>query len=319
MAAGVMPRGAGFSDRHRIGVIVLNYNGAALTRACVESVLARTDQARDYAVLVVDNGSAPEDRAALAPLAELERVRVVTSRVNLGYGGGHAFGLQFLRAEQYLFLNSDCLFHNDVVSALAAFMDGNPCAGLASGITFDAAGGFRTNWHPAPHLAEILLGRSLMRRFRPRRYPDRRRVPDSPIEVEEVGGAALYVRAEAFFEVGGFDPFFFLYCEEEDLALRLRRAGWGVWVTPAARIEHAMRGSTPKDIAYRREFFISFFYYFRKHHAWPVGFAMRMLYALKLLRRVRRESGAAALAWFVFKGANPSLSLRFRQRPSDDR
>ncbi|MGH8226216.1 MAG: glycosyltransferase family 2 protein [Gammaproteobacteria bacterium] len=314
----MMAPGVGFPDRHRIGVIVLNYNGAALTRACVESVLAHTDPACDYAVLVVDNGSAPADCAALAPLAELARVRVIHSRINLGYGGGHAFGMQFLRAEHYLFLNSDCLFHNDVVSALAAFMDENPRAGLASGITFDAEGAFRANWHPAPHLAELLLGRSLMRRFHPARYPDRHRIPDSPIEVEEVGGAALYVRAEAFFEVGGFDPFFFLYCEEEDLALRLRRAGWGVWVTPAARIEHAMRGSTPKDIAYRREFFISFFHYFRKHHAWPVAFAMRMFYALKLLRRTRREPGAAALAWFVFKGASPAASLRFRQGPTDD-
>ncbi len=311
--------GAGVPGRHRVGVIVLNYNGAALTRACVNSVLARTDPACDYRVLVVDNGSALADCAALAPLESLERVQLVTSRINLGYGGGHAFGLQFLRAEHYLFLNSDCLFHNDVVSALAAFMDENPRAGLASGITFDAEGSFRANWHPAPHLAELFLGRSLMRRFYPRRYLDRRRIPTTSIEVEEVGGAALYVRAEAFFDIGGFDPFFFLYCEEEDLALRLRHAGWSVWVTPAARIEHAMRGSTPKDIAYRREFFISFFHYFRKHHAWPVAFVMRMLYVLKLLRRSRREPGASVLAWFVFKGANPSASLRFRQRSADDR
>ncbi|MGH8426588.1 MAG: glycosyltransferase family 2 protein [Gammaproteobacteria bacterium] len=307
--------GTGFPDRHRVGIIVLNYNGAELTRACVKSILAHTVSSLDYAVLVVDNGSAADDRERLAKLAGLPRVRVVTSRINLGFGGGHMFGLQFLVADYYLFLNSDCLFENDVAGALVDFMEHNPRAGLASGVTLDRHGSFRANYHPSPNLTELLFGRAFARRFNPARYPDRRNEPIAPLVVEVVGGAALFVRAEAFFEIGGFDPAFFLYCEEEDLALRLRKAAWSVWVVPAARLVHEGGGSTPKDPVHRREFFISFLHYLRKHHGWPAVLAFRVLYCLKLLRRTRHESGAASLAWFVLMGAKPAASLRFRQRP----
>ncbi len=302
----------GFTESHRIGIIILNYNGADYTRACVESILRHSPVASDCAVLVVDNGSRPEDRAGLLPLESLSRVRVVSSRFNLGFGGGHLFGVQFLDADYYLFLNSDCLLLNDVPGLLARFMDAHPRAGLASGITLDHEGGFRANYHPAPHLGELLLGRSLLRRLNARRYPDRRTAPSSPLQVEVIGGAAMFVRADAFFGVGGFDPFFFLYCEEEDLSLRMRRAGWEAWVIPNARIEHEGGASTPDRAEYRQEFFISFLHYLRKHHRFVSRSLIRVIYVLKLLRRVRREPGAARLAWFVLTGANPSASLRFR-------
>ena len=300
---------------HRLGIIVLNYNGAELTRRCVESVLAHTPEALDYEVLVVDNGSREADREALATsLCDRPRVRVLYSRMNLGFGGGHQFGLQFLDADYYLFLNSDCRFLNDAASALIAFMEGAPKAALASALSFDTEGNFQCTYHPAPNLAELLLGRAFMRRFHPARYPERHLPPDAPLATEVVTGATLFVRAEVFLSLGGFDPFFFLYCEEEDLAFRMRRAGWGVWVVPAARIEHAGRGSTPQGMAYRREFFISFLHYLRKHHGPVNALAIRWFYVLKLVRRAGRDPHALALARFVLRGAPQSASLRFHPR-----
>lgn len=297
---------------HHIGVIVLNYNGAEHTVSCVRSIVEKTPPELDYAVLVVDNASRREDRARLVPLLSLRRVTIVDSRFNLGYGSGHQYGLQYLIADEYLFLNSDCLFLNDVLGPLSRFLAQHPQAGMISGIVFDRQGRFHANYHPAPNIVEMLLGRALLRVLNPPRYPRRSRQPPRPIAVEVVGGAALYVRANAFIEVGGFDPFFFLYCEEEDLALRMRRAGWNVWVVPAARIEHYGGASTPRDPAYRREFFISFLHYFRKHHSSLVVAFVRLIYAVRLARRIGREPGAAALAWFVFRGAKPAASLRFR-------
>ncbi|HYW77835.1 MAG TPA: glycosyltransferase family 2 protein [Gammaproteobacteria bacterium] len=295
----------------RLGIIILNYNGAGLTRRCVESVLEHTPSALDYSILVVDNGSRPEDRDALAPLGDDPRVQVVYSRNNLGFGGGHMFGLQFVRADYYLFLNSDCRFLGDAAGALVAFMDGHPSAGLASALSFDTGGQFQCTYHPAPNLAELLLGRAAMRRFQPARFPDRRRAPEHPIQTEVVTGATLFVRGQAFDELGGFDPFFFLYCEEEDLALRMREAGWEVWVVPEARIEHAGRGSTPRGMAYRREFFISFLYYLRKHHGFAGALAIRWFYVLKMLRRARRDREALSLALFILRGAPAGESLRY--------
>jgi GT2 family glycosyltransferase len=60
----------------------------------------------------------------------------------------------------------------------------------------------------------------------------------SPSEVAFASGAALVVRRSAWDEIGGFDADWFMYVEDVDLSLRLRLAGWGVGIVPAASVEH---------------------------------------------------------------------------------
>jgi N-acetylglucosaminyl-diphospho-decaprenol L-rhamnosyltransferase len=62
--------------------------------------------------------------------------------------------------------------------------------------------------------------------------------PALPVEVSFASGAALMVRREAWERTGGFDDRYFMYGEDVDLSLRLRRAGYKVGVVPDARIEH---------------------------------------------------------------------------------
>lgn len=60
----------------------------------------------------------------------------------------------------------------------------------------------------------------------------------SPREMEFVTFAAVIVRRKVFFEVGGFDEDYDTYCEDSDLCLRLRKAGWKVIYTPHASAIH---------------------------------------------------------------------------------
>jgi len=63
-------------------------------------------------------------------------------------------------------------------------------------------------------------------------------VQQVPHDVGFASGAALVVRRRAWDGVGGFEPRYFMYCEDLDLSLRLRLAGWRVGVVPAARVAH---------------------------------------------------------------------------------
>jgi GT2 family glycosyltransferase len=63
-------------------------------------------------------------------------------------------------------------------------------------------------------------------------------VDPRPHEVGFCSGAALVVRREAWDAAGGFDERYFMYGEDLDLSLRLRLAGWGLGVAPAARVAH---------------------------------------------------------------------------------
>ena len=65
-----------------------------------------------------------------------------------------------------------------------------------------------------------------------------------PLDVDWVSGACMLIRRQAFEQVGGFDPGYFMYFEEMDLCLRLHRVGWRVVFDPLAEVKHVVGGST---------------------------------------------------------------------------
>ena len=70
--------------------------------------------------------------------------------------------------------------------------------------------------------------------------------PDRARDVDWLSGCAFAVRREAFEAVGGFDEGYFMYVEDVDLGLRLKRAGWRVRYEPSAVVEHRVGASTSR-------------------------------------------------------------------------
>ncbi len=122
---------------YSIAVILINYNSSDFTLPAVQSIRQRTAPPLDYLVVVVDNNSQPDEYAKLAPLRAYDNVKLVRSRVNLGFAGGNMFGVQFAKARYYYFLNNDCLLLNDCLGVLYAFCENNPRVGLCSGQMYD--------------------------------------------------------------------------------------------------------------------------------------------------------------------------------------
>jgi GT2 family glycosyltransferase len=73
---------------------------------------------------------------------------------------------------------------------------------------------------------------------------------DGPAYPEWLSGACMLVRRSAFEAVGGFDDGFFLYCEDQDLCLRLRAAGGGIRYEPSAVVSHRGGHSAPRTSLY---------------------------------------------------------------------
>lgn len=299
----------------RIAIVILNYNSAEYTLRCVQSIHQHTADLSRVSLIVVDNDSSPADRQRLATLAD-RNLRIIRSDRNLGFSGGMMLGVRNTVADYYFFLNNDCEFLNDVVAILCGFMEGNAQAALCSGSMSNPDGQPRSSFGYFPSLALTLLGSSTMRLLRPRHYPDRRRLPDRPLAVDVVTGAAMFVRGAVLKALNGLDTGYFLYCEEEDFALRVKQAGWQAYCVPQARIMH-VGGASSSDAALRpamqREFYISFFRYLRKHYGRLHTLAWRAVFALKLLRRALAGKAEFGLVRFVLQGAPEKASLRYRQ------
>lgn len=210
-------------------VQVVNYETAAYLRPCLASLLtalAATPVSSRIAVL--DNGSSDD-------LSEIERefagaVDFHASAENLGFGGGQNLLAARNASPLICCVNPDVVADRaDVFTRLLAALD-DPAVTVAGPRLLTPAGEPQRWDHGELHgLRAAIANGAGHAHWRPR---------DEPADVAWVSGAFLLVRRAAFDAAGGFDAGFFLYKEEEDLCLRIRRAGGRVRYVPGAQARH---------------------------------------------------------------------------------
>lgn len=209
-----------------ISAIVVNYNGAEFLPACLSSLCTQTW--RDLEVIVVDNGSTDDSDRISDELAN--RVRLIRSRENLGYGGGINAGIAVASGDAILALNNDIVLDRSCVEHLALSMETDPRIGMCAPKMLLPDGRLNSTG--------LCISRSGAAWNRDMGREDR----GSETAVGEIlgpcGGAALYRRA-MIEQVGSFDESFFLYMEDVDIAVRARLSGWGCRYVPEAIVVHA--------------------------------------------------------------------------------
>lgn len=211
-------------------VAIPNWNGGALLRQCVESLLGCEPPVE---VVIVDNGSRDGslDRVRAEP-----GVHVLELGDNQGFVGAANAGLAFARergAELCLLLNSDAFVAPDCIARLAAALSAEPDA-VAAGPTIYYADRPRVIWS-AGGTIDWRRGTSRMIGMD---ETDVGQFGDQPRRVPFVTGCALLVRLDAFVREGGLDPRFFAYWEEVEWCVRCARHGGQVLHVPAAQAWH---------------------------------------------------------------------------------
>jgi GT2 family glycosyltransferase len=190
---------------------------------CVQSLSRQTRQ--DLEVIVVDNsGKGLVRKNGVAP-----GVRVIENARNAGFGAAINQGVRESNSPYLATLNDDAVAHPDWLAALLDVLERRPDAGMC-------ASQVRLFGEDLLDSAGMLIARDGSSKQRGHGRSPR----DFPVAEEVLlpsGSAALYRRA-MLEEIGGFDDSFFLYCEDTDLGLRARWAGWKCLYAPAAVVEH---------------------------------------------------------------------------------
>jgi N-acetylglucosaminyl-diphospho-decaprenol L-rhamnosyltransferase len=195
----------------------------------------------DRQVIVVDNASA--DGSAAFVRERFPDVDVLELRENVGYGAACNEGIARASAALVLLLNPDAWPLGGGIEQLAACAERQSTLGALGprlqspdGTPQRSLVGVPTRWW---------LGRPAITSA-----PSRLRLPflpSPPSSRKFLVGAALLVRRDAFEQVGGFDPSFFMFAEEVDLCWRLQEAGWGVALCADATFVHVGGTSTRRD------------------------------------------------------------------------
>ncbi len=209
-----------------VSVVVVCLNGLDITRRCLDSLFKQDYQFKE--IIVVDNGSREDIRGMVSD--EYPQSRLIRIEDNCGFAGGHNRGIEAARGEYVAVINNDAVASPQWLGALVKVAEKDAEVGAVASIIID---GNKPEVLDSCGVGIALDGMS--------RQEMRGQLPPTltyPKEVLTPSGCACLFRMHALKTVGLFDESFFAYCEDTDLGLRLRWAGFKTTVAPDAIVTH---------------------------------------------------------------------------------
>ena len=232
-----------------LAIIIVNWNGGDLLRRAVESIL-QNPPAVSYEIVIIDNASADDSLSRVRASSVIQEpiakgvLRIVENDGNPGFGQANNQAFALTDSRLLFLLNPDTEVTPGSIDRLIATVETGPRVGAAGPRMLNADGSLQVSaWRNPPAAWEILLSQMNLYRLLPRRargelllggHWDHNRERVVPM----LGGAAILVRRAVIEDVGGFDPRFHLYGEDNEWCHRINQAGWQMIFQPGALIIH---------------------------------------------------------------------------------
>jgi GT2 family glycosyltransferase len=235
-----------------VAVVILNWNGRKYLEQFLPYLIQTTYKQME--IVVADNGSTDDSVEFLS--TQYPQVVNILNKENLGFANGYNKALENVSADYYVLLNSDAEVTPGWLEPMIELLEINKTIGACQPKllnwnerdSFEYAGG-AGGWLDA-------YGYPFCRgRIFDHCEKDLGQY-DEVAPVFWASGAALFIRADLFHQVGGFDGYFFAHQEEIDLCWRIQRAGHSVYACPSSVVYHVGGGTLPKGNA--RKVFLNF-------------------------------------------------------------
>jgi GT2 family glycosyltransferase len=235
-----LPEGAG---KKMIYGVVVTYNGSKWLDRCIYSLV---NSSVSINVIVVDNGSSdgtPEKIRRNYPEVEL-----IEAHQNLGFGKANNIGLKkaYDAGADYVFLlNQDAWVETDTIEKLTEIAKHQTEYGVISPIHLNGSGD--------------KLDKYFMNYILPQSCPDlfsdmgSRKLKNKIYRVAFVNAAGWLISRKTIEVIGGFNPIFFAYCEDDNYIHRLRFHGLEIGVYPHSTIYHD-REDRPLSVYFTDQF-----------------------------------------------------------------
>lgn len=221
-----------------VAIVILNYNGRSFLERFLPGVIAHSEGCQ---IIVADNRSTDDSLAWMQE--HYPGIPLICNDKNTGYAGGYNQALKQVTAEYLILLNSDVEVTPRWVEPVIARMELDP--GIAACQPKLRAYHERQDFEYAGAAGGFLdpLGYPFCRG----RIFDHVEEDSGQYDVASTifwaSGACLFIRKDAFDQMGGFDEDFFAHMEEIDLCWRLWRSGWSVWYEPESVVYHVGGGT----------------------------------------------------------------------------
>ena len=232
----------------RLAVVIVTHDTCRELRGCLDSI--PDDEADE--VVVVDAGSTDDTAAMVRDRIEVASHLRYLPLANAGFGRSANAGIRACTAPVVVVANADVRFTPGALARLGASLDEDTSIGAVGPLVRYPEGGVQASARRLPDLPTAVL-HALLGRLAPGNRATRRSHALGgeaqgavPREVDWLSGCAVGLRRQAVDVVGGFDPGYFLFVEDLDLAVRLRAAGWRIVHDPRAEVVHRVGASTSR-------------------------------------------------------------------------
>ncbi len=229
----------------KICILVLNWNGADDTIACLQSLKNVTYANAE--IVVIDNGSTDDSVPRIQK--QFGDVKIIELESNLFYGGGNNAGLEWAQNQDFdyvIFLNNDTTVEPDFLEPLLAGFEFSTHVGMVAPLMCYSA---------APDLiwyggGNINLWTGVVEHLHIRKSAS---TLDTKSKLTDyITGCCLMMPTKLIVELGGFDLSFKMYGEDVDLSLRARAAGYELLFVPESKIYHKVSASVGGEFAFSK-------------------------------------------------------------------
>jgi GT2 family glycosyltransferase len=225
----------------KVSVVILNWNGKSYLEKFLPSVLKHSSLA---SIVVADNKSTDDSINFLKE--NYSQIKIIENTGNYGFSKGYNDALKLVDSEYYVLLNSDVEVTENWIDPIIDLLDKDKSIAACQPKILDynqkskfeyagASGGFiDKNGYP------FCRGRIF------NVLEEDNGQYDKLLEVFWATGACMFVRAESFWKVGGFDEDYFAHMEEIDLCWRMKNIGCKIYVEPKSKVYHVGGGTLNK-------------------------------------------------------------------------
>ncbi len=240
-----------------LSVIILSFNTKDITGRCLDKLKIAKEYCEkrlqnNTKVIVVDNASS--DGSPEMIKSDFPWVKLIASKINLGFSKGNNLVMKEVKDPFILLLNSDVYVEEEsLYKALAYFRVNLNCDILGARLDY-ATGSLQPSSGNLPNPINIffwILGLSLLpliNNFVSPFHPRNRKYFSKAHQVGWIMGAFFMLKREVFERTHGFDENLFMHMEEVEWCKRILDVGYKIWYVPSIEVVHLHGASTNFDL-----------------------------------------------------------------------
>lgn len=235
---------------------IVNYNTKKYLIQCLESVFNDLrGSSIDYKILILDNNSTDDLSDLQGKYQSSDKIGFYKNNKNVGFGAGHNILASKLESKYLLILNPDIIFiETNTISRMLNFIKHDNTISVLGPKLVDAHNHIQAWDHGElrPILSNFLESIGLYF-WRPQ---------NKIVKATWVSGAVFLIQKNIFNKLHGFDDNIFMYGEELEFCMRIRKNTGKIVYNPEIKILHIGQVSSRRS----KHMFVSYQYILNKHH-----------------------------------------------------